>query len=196
MLAVDGTTVQVPSSPQLIGEFGKHSEIKGGTKNCLTQVLLIYDVLSDFVISSYIGKMKPGERGIYRTLLPSVKIPNALFLMDRGFGCFEVCKSILSKGNRFCIRFSDSNSTFARKIMLMEGNDFVIDWYPSRRENKSCIIHGHDQDFIKVRVTKVLLNSGEVELLVSNLLDFKQVTEMEIGKLYYKRWGVEEGIKS
>ena len=48
---------------------------------------------------------------------------------------------------------------------------------------------------IKVRVTKVVLPSGEIELLISNLFDKEQITLEDLKELYHFRWSIEEGFK-
>jgi hypothetical protein len=45
-------------------------------------------------------------------------------------------------------------------------------------------------------VTKISLNSGEIELLASSLLDLVQITTTQISELYQLRWPVEEAYKN
>ena len=49
---------------------------------------------------------------------------------------------------------------------------------------------------ITVRVTKITLKSGEIELLVSSLLYLSTLTTTQISELYQLRWAVEEGYKN
>ncbi len=49
---------------------------------------------------------------------------------------------------------------------------------------------------ITVRVTKITLKSGEIELLVSSLLDLSAITTAQISALYQLRWAIEEGYKN
>ena len=44
---------------------------------------------------------------------------------------------------------------------------------------------------IKVRLVKVLLNSGEVELLITSLMDETKYPALIFKELYFKRWGIE-----
>jgi hypothetical protein len=62
-------------------------------------------------------------------------------------------------------------------------------------ERSTCRKHSIDTQAIEVRVTKVLLNSGEIEVIVSNLFDQKSIDEGSMMKLYSMRWGIEEGFK-
>ncbi|OJH30291.1 Transposase DDE domain protein [Wolbachia endosymbiont of Armadillidium vulgare] len=46
-------------------------------------------------------------------------------------------------------------------------------------------------DEMKFRLVKIILSSGEVEVLVTSLLDEQSFTVEEFERLYYLRWGVE-----
>lgn len=54
---------------------------------------------------------------------------------------------------------------------------------------------GFEASPIEVRVTRITLNTSEVELLVSSLFDTDLVNEKDIQTLYAMRRGVEEGFK-
>ncbi len=44
---------------------------------------------------------------------------------------------------------------------------------------------------MKFRLVKIILSSGEVEVLVTSLLDEQSFTVEEFERLYYLHWGVE-----
>jgi len=62
-------------------------------------------------------------------------------------------------------------------------------------ERSNCIKHGQDIKAIQVRVSKILLDTGETELLVSNIFNMEVINKAEMKQLYFMRWGVEEGFK-
>jgi hypothetical protein len=161
----------------------------------MAQALLCFDVLSNYVLACKIDKMELGEKSFLRALLPEIKTANALFILDRGFGCFSICKMMGQQNHSYCIRLSNNISSFTNKAMLSAETDFIVQWQPSVREQQNCIEHGLDTVPIEVRVSKVLLDTGEVELLVSNLFDKETIDEATMKHLYFLRWGIEEGIK-
>ena len=195
IVAIDGTSILLPASPQIKKVFGVFDKTSRGTNTCLAQSVMLYDVLSDFVLGIKLDKMCNGEKTVLRSLFSTIEIQNALYLLDRGFGNLSTCKMIVNSGSKFCIRFSINVSGFAKKSMEDERQDFIATWIPSETERANCRQNGFDEDPIKVRVTKLLLASGEIELLISNVLDFDQFSTQEIGKLYFMRWGIEEGFK-
>jgi len=67
--------------------------------------------------------------------------------------------------------------------MENSSNDFLKDWVPSRQESANCREHGLDSKPIRVRVSKIRLKSGEMEVLVSSLYDMDTYSLADIGTL-------------
>jgi hypothetical protein len=194
LIACDGSTCLVPTSKDIIAYFGVHSKSQTGTSTCLAQLVVCYDVLSNFIIKSDVGTLKDGEQKVFRTLLPSIKnTGKSLYLLDRGYGYWAMYNQLIDLGHDFCVRQSTGVSLFSKNVLANESMDYITEWYPSDDVmEKEGIEIGKP---IKVRVTKIVLKSGEIELLVSNLMDFKLISTEEMGELYFKRWGVEEALK-
>jgi hypothetical protein len=49
---------------------------------------------------------------------------------------------------------------------------------------------------VKIRLVKVLLPTGQIEVLTSNLMDSEAITATDLGELYIKRWGIKTIIDS
>jgi hypothetical protein len=195
LIAVDGSTVSLPPSAQIKKAFGIFAQTAKGTKTCMAQALICYDVLSNYVLASKIDKMDTGEKSLLRILLPNIKISHSIFILDRGFGNFSICKMFEQYKHQYCIRLSAHLSSFAKDIINANENDFLTLWKPSEQEQLNCIKHGLDIKPIQVRVSKVMLDTGEIELLVSNLFEIDTITGIEMKQLYSMRWGIEEGFK-
>jgi len=78
---------------------------------------------------------------------------------------------------------------------MRKSNDQILDWIPSKKEIQNAVKNKLSYKPIKIRIVKVKLPSGEVELLATNLLNQNKYNTQEVGTLYRYRWGVEEGIK-
>jgi Transposase DDE domain len=195
LIAVDGSTVSLPPSTSIKKSFGIFAQTAKGTKTCMAQALICFDVLSNYVLASVIDKMETGEKSLLRLLLPSIETKNAIFILDRGFGNFSICKMFENLEHKYCIRLSTQICSFAKQAMLSAESDFIAVWKPSEMECSNCKRHGQDVEAIRVRVSKIILDTGETELLVSNIFDADTIDEPEIKQLYFMRWGIEEGIK-
>ena len=195
LIAVDGSTVSLPPSSQIKEYFGIYSQKGNGVKTCMAQILFLYDVCSEFVIAGKISKTEVSEKVQFRSCLAELPQSKSIFILDRGFGYFNTCKELILQQRDFCIRLSAEQSLFAKSALKNSINDLVIDWNPSEREKSTCLRHGIDYEPIKIRITKIQLKTGEIELLASSLLDIGKFALTDINNLYRLRWGVEEGFK-
>jgi len=171
LIAGDGSTVSLPASRQMKEHFGIHSTNEDGIKNCLAQVFMLYDVCTDVVIDGRISKMEDAEKTVLKNCLTDLPVTKAIFLLDRGFGHLHVCKLFLDQKRDFCIRISGSCSLFGREVMKNTSNDFLTYWEPSEKEKKTCRENRLNYRAIQVRVSKIKLKSGEIEILVSSLYE-------------------------
>lgn len=144
LIAVDGSTVSLPPSAQIKKSFGIFAETANGAKTCMAQALICFDILSNYVLASKIDKMDVGEKSLLRMPLPEIKIANAIFILDRGFGNFSICKMFEQHKHNYCIRLSTQISSFTKTAMESMENDFMMLWKPSEMERSNCIKHDRD----------------------------------------------------
>lgn len=195
LIAGDGSTVGLPPSAQVKDFFGVYSEKGNSIKSCLAQIFMFYDVFNGSILSYRISKMEHTEKMLFNECVEELPSCKSIIILDRGFGYFHICKNLCTLNRDFCIRIKSSQSFFAKRISLQTQNDFITEWEPSKNEKESCLKYGLDTEKIKVRVTKIKLKNGEIEVLVSSLLDINRVCQENMKALYMLRWPVEEGFK-
>jgi len=65
VLAVDGSTLRLPKSDDIIEKFGSHKfGPKADAEGCIARCSLLYDVLNKVTIDSQIGKFTQSERSL------------------------------------------------------------------------------------------------------------------------------------
>ena len=70
----------------------------------------------------------------------------------------------------------------------------MLKWYPPRNAVRELKARGYEiskTNFIKVRLLKIPLDDGTIEVLLTTLLDKREYPYKEFGPLYFKRWGSE-----
>jgi IS4 transposase len=72
--------------------------------------------------------------------------------------------------------------------------DFLAYWKRTDKEKKTCRNHVLNYEPIQVRVSKIKLKSGEIEILISSLYQMDIYTLDDMKELYRLRWGIEEGF--
>lgn len=196
LLAGDGSSLLLPSSKSIQNHFGIHSSTRFGVNRCLSRVFFVYDVLNDFVVASELSKMEKGEKTLLLRCLDNSVQMDSILILDRGFGNYCTIKELIDRKQAFCVRLGMKNSNFAKSILNEENTDFITTWVPSPKERENSVKLGLNPVPIEVRVTKVKLKTGEMELLVTSLNNMKKYKTVDIAKLYGLRWGVEEAFKN
>lgn len=113
---------------------------------------------------------------------------------ERGYGHYNTVLKLIQYNKQFCIRFSNCSKLISDFI---DGNedDLITEWAPSNKEKENAKKQELIPETIKVRLTKIKLKTGELEVLVSSLLDMQKYVCSDLKWLYQKRWVVEEGFK-
>ncbi|MFT6882294.1 MAG: hypothetical protein ACI8TA_003468 [Cyclobacteriaceae bacterium] len=195
LIAGDGSTLNLPPSKEIEEDFQAYSTTNDGTSTYLARTFFLYDVLNDFVLHGEMSNMKVGEKTLLVNALKLDFPKESIFLLDRGFGHFTTIKELSVRKKDFCVRLPNM-SNFTENCLERSEDDFLVTWNPSPKELKNCKINDLEATPMPMRIVKVLLNNGEIELLATSLIDQKKYTKKDIEKLYHYRWGAEEGFKN
>jgi hypothetical protein len=175
--AIDGSKLSLPNDQPLREYFGTSG---AGNKSPTAQGSLLYDVLNNVVLDARIEPMSTDERTLafihinHLHSLESFEECKELLLFDRGYPSFELINGLLQRKMHFVMRVREK---FSLVIDELGRGDHVV----SLNQN------GHN---IKVRVIKFRLTSGEIETLITDILDVKLKTKT-FKILYFKRWPIE-----
>ena len=180
LIAIDGSVYTLPKTSEMIKEFGENVLSTNG-KWIKAQVSFAADVLNNICADAVIGPYKQGEGEQAISMMGNLG-KNNLYLFDRGYFGRLFLKNVVRTGCQFCFR--------VQKNACSE----VIEFINSKRRNKIGYIEVEGEQ-IKVRFTKVKLDTGEDEYLVSSLLNNTKFTNADLKALYHLRWGVEEQFK-
>ena len=124
-----------------------------------------------------------------------------LFLYDRGFPSYTTIYLHMEqeKEIKFVMR---CRNNFNKDVALFSAGskkEKIIELAPSYEAIKELYKHGFivtKQDKIKIRLIKVILDTGEIEILMSNLMEKKQYPKAIFKELYFMRWGIETSYGS
>ena len=188
LLAVDGSRITLPINDELKAIYGK---TKNQTNTAIVQARcsVIYDVLNNYVIDGALDALAKGERDLALTHLEHCK-KNDLILYDRGYPSYDFINENLKRGFDYLMRVKISFSSLVKDFEKSGKKSLVVEMYPGRNVKIS------DKEYtkhtpIKLRLIRVELGKGQVEILMTSLLDSKLYPTNQFKKLYFKRWGVE-----
>jgi len=193
VIAIDGSTTCLFNKESVIAHFGCAKN--QFTQTPLARVIKYYDVLNKFVIFSKICPIKTGEQTIVANHIEELPT-NSLSIYDRGFSGFPLMYLLINqeKERHFVIRCKTDFNRPVIAFMQSTAIDTTLDFYPDHKAKTKMHQYGYKMfstTSIKVRMVKVVLETGEIEVLLTNLYDTEIYKIACFKELYYMRWGIE-----
>jgi hypothetical protein len=189
LLAVDGTTLRLPSSRKIEQAFGAATD---GPP--LARVSLLYDIAQDLVIDTQMAALCVSERGLAIEHLAQMG-PGDLAIYDRGYPAFWLMALHRAQGSDWCMRLSRGSFAAAEPFWNSAEHSTVITLTPSAEQRRHCRDQAVSAEPLRIRLVRVRLKGGETEVLATSVLDTERLPNRAFGALYHKRWNVGEGIK-
>lgn len=188
LLAVDGSRVTLPETKELGRIYGK---TKNQSKTAVVQARasVLYDVLNKLTIDGSLSPLSTGERTLALNHLAFSQAGD-LIIYDRGYPSFNLVYEHLERGLDFLIRVKTDFSHLTREFYQSGLNSSIVKMYPGKDTKLSDKPYSKDT-FREIRIVRIELPSGEVEILISSLIDLDKYPNSIFKDLYFLRWGVE-----
>ncbi len=191
-MSIDGSTVKLPKTKEIIEHFGIW-KVRQGDPCPMARISQLFDSLNKITVNAIISPKNIGERKHAASLFSALPY-NALILLDRGYPAFWLFKLILSERSHFCARIS-RKWVIVRKFINSGKKEKVIQLKAASSSIKYCREIGENIEPLTLRLIRVELDSGEVEVLITSLVDKQAYSRNLFAELYHKRWPVEEDYK-
>lgn len=188
LLATDGSTVQLPEEADIIAHFGLWGN------GPVARVSQLFDVLSEVTIEARIGPKSQGEREFAALHFDKIG-PADLVLLDRGYPAFWLFVLIRAKEADFCVRMPIGVWDVVDQFVASGLQEQIVDLHPCQTALKECQARNLPTKPLKVRLLRLELDHGQVEVLITSLLDRVQYPHSVFKDLYQHRWPVEEDYK-
>jgi hypothetical protein len=187
LLATDGSIINLPHTKELGERYGGTSN-QHGNRTVQARCSVLYDVLNNMVLHGTLSPWAVGERELALQHLHMCQ-EGDLMIYDRGYPSYALMLEVLERRAHFLIRCTH------------KFNQHVIDFVASARDSHRVQMaagkntaHGRGparMGRLDVRMVKVLLDNGELEVLLTSLTDEQRYPTAVFKELYAKRWGVE-----
>lgn len=175
ILAIDGSELRLDKTKDNKDIFVPQSRCAENKTNA--RISLLYDVISDYVIDAQIGSIGVSEREYAMknfACFSSICDEKDIVICDRGYPSRDMIATLTGMGCKYLMRLQ--NSCF-KGVKENSSNDFRI-------------TVSTKTDTYSVRVVRVILKSGEVETLITNLGE-NEFKVNDFLDLYFLRWGIE-----
>ena len=194
ILGIDGSKILLPKHRSIIKEFGEisysndHPDVQGSHAYGLASVM--YDVLNNVAIDSTLGKARDYEVDLAIGHLAYSR-GNDLLILDRNYPSYLLLALLVLCGKKFVMRCSASSFSAARQMLQGKGSsDQTVTLRPQCTKLEEIRFHELPEE-IQVRFVRVRLDTGEYEVLVTNLMDKEMYPTEEFKEIYHLRWGTE-----
>jgi hypothetical protein len=198
LIAVDGSTSYLIDKEEVTGHFGTHGNQRGTVT--LSRILCAFDVLNKITIKADMYPISWSEQKIALRWLPTYA-PDMLLIYDRAYPGFA---SIFHHQNKeqsqpFLMRCPVGFSLEVIAFVKSGLNDSMSTLKADKATRRSL----REQGFIvkagatiEIRLIRVILDDGTIEVLVTNLFDQQKYPYSEFKALYFMRWGIETRFSS
>jgi len=190
LLAVDGSKVELPSDPEVEEQFGLH-ETSGRPMGLLST---LYDLNNRLWLHAELVPTSIGERASVREHLKKTN-QDDLLVYDRGYPAFWFFSLHKQVERNFCVRLQRGLSKEVDDFFTLGESEAIVRITASKKSRSKCQHYGVPSSPVNLRLIRVELDSGGVEVLATSLLDSKRYPTNLFADLYHRRWNHEEGYK-
>lgn len=201
VLAVDGSKGEVPASKENAAAFGTRDGESGVVR---ALVSCINDVFNKFTLDMQLGSIYDSETELAVANIMRAKeivggIP-IIVLFDRGYPGLKLINTLDEMGIKYLFRLSSND--YKKERSEMESDDEMVKLqhtYPRiakiRKKHPeaaaSLVAKGHTE----TRIVRDITPSGE-EIAFATSLTMEELTTVDVAKLYFKRWKIEENYNT
>jgi len=193
--AIDGSDFEIPNTKKSKETYGvvktKIESIPRAT------VSTCYDLLNQYILDVIPEKFRTSEIEMAkRHMLKDQEITKgyqSIYIMDRNYVSLEFMTYMIKNNIKFLSRLQ--SSYYEKETNKMNSIDEVVELEHTKDRldkrifrDKELRKYAKSKTSTKIRILKYILNTGEIEYLITNMEDFEYE---EIVNLYSKRWGIE-----
>lgn len=193
LLAVDGSKIILPDTKETRATFGTtriaNQRDYDGTYVCAL-ALVLYDVENKIALDARLNPSMVSELTSMEQHLPSVR-KDDLIIFDRGYCAYQTMDSVLHHKAHFLIRCHGRSFKIVDAMLKGDGPNDVTVTLTAPVCTKPRYRKPPHQYTRTVRFIRVILQTGEIEVLATSLLDTKAYPHSIFSDLYYRRWGIE-----
>lgn len=177
LLGVDGSILNLPDHPDIAHHFGTILNTnQTGMLRSYSSALFVacYDVLNGVCVNADMVSSHMYEASAFQDMMQAYQAdPHSIMIFDRGYASYEMIQYLETKGQLYVIRIP--RKSFKESQAMFDD--------PSG-EDQTVLIRDH-----RVRLVRIVLPTGEVEVLATNVC--QDVSVEDLRQIYHHRWGVE-----
>lgn len=191
LLGVDGSKVALPKAAEIVAHFGGTAQNQHRPEiEPFGLASVLYDLLNNVALDSTLAAGKAYEVELAIDHLAHTQAGD-LLLFDRNYPAYVWLATLSHHHLDFVGRCSRSSFKAVQQMFAGQGADSQIVTLKVPAQQRTLVRHLGLPEEITVRLVRLVLNTGELEVLITSLLDEDLYPTAEFGDLYFLRWGSE-----
>lgn len=197
--AIDGSLFEIPNTKELREEYKTQKNGSGKRVAARARVSGIYDVENGFMIDALIKDCGTSEKELAKMNVENASkildLNKTIVIFDRGYPGVDLIWYLEKIKVKYIFRLH--NQMYEREKRLMKKDDEWVDLKISSDRLRKVPDEKAQEELkkeknLKVRISKVILDTGEIEYLLTNI-DENIIKLEEMKEVYFKRWQIEIG---
>jgi len=195
VLGIDGSKLRLPNHPELFKQFTPvpiHCTPSiATTMYPEARISVLYDLLNRVCLDGQLRPSSQGEVGLAVEQLDQARV-NDVIVTDRGYTGYPYLSAVVYMGLDFISRCSTGSFAAARELFrLNQAGRSIITKIKASPKHRPHLLDCGRQLELTVRFISLRLPSGELEVLVTSLVDEQKYPTQEFLKVYNWRWNEE-----
>lgn len=186
LLGVDGSYVNLPDTEETRRAFSVQTNQHVGGEQVQALASVLYDLRNDLGLSAALGPKQAEKNLLFGTHVAATHAGDVL-VCDRAYADYSVLATLVARGCHFVIRFPRQSFTEVNAFWAAPDPERVVTLEVTSKA-RAYVAAQHLPTMLRVRLLKVLLPSGEVEVLGTDLLDAHTYPAAEFKVVYGWRW--------
>jgi Transposase DDE domain len=189
VLGVDGSYLNLPDTAETRREFSVQTNQHQGGEQVQALASVLYDLRNDVGLSVALGPKQAEKNLLFGTHLAATQVGDVL-VCDRAYADYSVRATVVARQCHFVIRFPRQSFTAVNAFWAAPAHEQVVTLAVTCKA-RAYVAQQQLPTTLRVRLVKVLLASGEVEVLGTDLLDAQTYPVAEFKAVYGWRWNHE-----
>jgi hypothetical protein len=186
LVGVDGSYFNLPDTEETRGEFSVQTNQHAGGEQVQALGSVLYDLGNDLGLSAALGPKQAEKKLLFEYHWPAVQVGDVL-VCDRAYADYRVMAAIVGHQCHFVIRLPRQSFTAVNTFWNSLATESVVTLTVSSKA-RTYVREHRLPTTLRVRLIKVLVPTGEMEVLGTDLLDAQAYPADEFGVVYGKRW--------
>jgi len=186
VLGVDGSYLNLPDTEETRREFSVQTNQYAGGEQVQALASVLYDLRNDVGLSAALGPKQAEKNLLFDTHLAVTQAGDVL-VCDRAYADYSVMATLVARQCHFVIRFPRRSFTALNAFWAASEQEREVTLEVTSKARAYVAAH-HLPTTLRVRLVKVVLPTGEVEVLGTDLLEAQTYPAAEFKTVYGWRW--------